>query len=136
MRIYFSGSISGGRGDVDLYAQIIALLKNHGSVLTEHIGQTSLSAMGEENVTSEFIYNRDFQWLKQADVVVAEVTTPSLGVGYEIGIAEQWGKPIFCLFRPSSGRRLSAMIESCPGLKLENYATLADIEQILKRWFQ
>ena len=136
MKIYFSGSISGGREDAALYAQIISLLKNHGAVLTEHIGDASLSAKGEVNVTSEFIYARDFTWLKQADVIVAEVTTPSLGVGYEIGIAEQWGKRILCLFRPSSGRRLSAMIASCPGLSLENYETISDVESILKGWFR
>lgn len=38
-------------------------------------------------------------------VVVAEVTQPSLGVGYELGRAVTMGKKIFCLFRPSSGRR-------------------------------
>ena len=135
MRIYFSGSISGGRGDVDLYAQIIALLKRHGTVLTEHIGQANLSAMGENN-SSDFIYQRDLAWLKEADVIIAEVSTPSLGVGYEIGICEQWGKRIHCLFRPASGRRLSAMIESCPGLTLEKYETIEEVEQIINRWFR
>ena len=38
-------------------------------------------------------------------VVVAEVTQPSLGVGYELGRAVDMKKKIFCLFRPSSGRR-------------------------------
>lgn len=38
-------------------------------------------------------------------VVIAEVTQPSLGVGYELGRAVNMKKKIFCLFRPSSGRR-------------------------------
>lgn len=37
-------------------------------------------------------------------VVVAEVTQPSLGVGYELGRAVALGKQILCLFRPQSGR--------------------------------
>lgn len=37
-------------------------------------------------------------------VVVAEVTQPSLGVGYELGWAVALGKQILCLFRPQSGR--------------------------------
>lgn len=37
-------------------------------------------------------------------MVVAEVTQPSLGVGYELGWAVALGKPILCLFRPQSGR--------------------------------
>uniref|UniRef100_A0A673T5T4 2'-deoxynucleoside 5'-phosphate N-hydrolase 1 n=1 Tax=Suricata suricatta TaxID=37032 RepID=A0A673T5T4_SURSU len=43
-------------------------------------------------------------------VVVAEVTQPSLGVGYELGRAVALNKRILCLFRPQSGRVLSAMI--------------------------
>lgn len=37
-------------------------------------------------------------------VVVAEVTQPSLGVGYELGRAVVLNKQILCLFRPRSGR--------------------------------
>ena len=33
-------------------------------------------------------------------VIVAEVTQPSLGVGYEIGRAYAMNKPILCLYRP------------------------------------
>ena len=44
MKIYFGGSISGGRGDQETYGQIIAYLKNFGEVLTEFIGNTSLSS--------------------------------------------------------------------------------------------
>ena len=49
-------------------------------------------------------------WLQSADVVVAEVSTPSLGVGYELGIAEKLIIPVLCLYRPIKGKRLSAMI--------------------------
>ena len=37
-------------------------------------------------------------------VVVAEVTQPSLGVGYEIGRAVAMEKPILCLYRPSDDK--------------------------------
>ena len=36
--------------------------------------------------------------------LVAEVTQPSLGVGYEIGRAIENKKKILCLFRPDSGK--------------------------------
>ena len=47
MKIYFSGSVSGGRKDVELYLQIILQLKERGLVLTEHIGDERLDARGE-----------------------------------------------------------------------------------------
>ena len=36
--------------------------------------------------------------------IVAEVTQPSLGVGYEIGRAVDMKKPILCLYRPQEGK--------------------------------
>ncbi|KAF7646971.1 hypothetical protein LDENG_00179510 [Lucifuga dentata] len=112
MKIYFCGSIRGGRQDVQLYRKIVDKLQSYGTVLTEHVSSTQLTEKGED-VTSagdKFIHDRDVDWLRQSDVVVAEVTQPSLGVGYELGRAVDMKKKIFCLFRPSSGRTLSAMI--------------------------
>ncbi|CAM9832428.1 unnamed protein product [Lampetra fluviatilis] len=101
--IYFCGSVRGGRGDAALYAALIGHLQSHGRVLTAHVGCQELGASGEANLDEAYIYRRDMEWLEQADVVVAEVTQPSLGVGYEIGRAVAMKKNILCLFRPSSG---------------------------------
>lgn len=49
-------------------------------------------------------------WLRRSKIVVAEVTQPSLGVGYELGQAEALGIPVVCLHRPASGKSLSAML--------------------------
>ena len=43
-------------------------------------------------------------------VLVAEVTQPSLGVGYEIGRAVDMNKRILCLYRPQPGKRELAPI--------------------------
>ena len=50
----------------------------------------------------------------RSDIVVAEVTNPSLGVGYEIGRALEHNIKVICLFRPTKGFSLSAMISGCP----------------------
>ena len=49
------------------------------------------------------------------------MTAPSLGVGYEIGVAEALGKPILCLYRGRQVRRLSAMIRGNRGLVVRKY---------------
>eukprot|EP00123_Amoebidium_parasiticum_P022918 comp97836_c0_seq1/m.48683 comp97836_c0_seq1/g.48683 ORF comp97836_c0_seq1/g.48683 comp97836_c0_seq1/m.48683 type:complete len:154 (-) comp97836_c0_seq1:364-825(-) len=109
--IYFAGSIRGGREDAVLYHKIIAYLaEKHGTVFTEHVGLPTLEAMGESNMSETAIHDRDMGWLVQSQAVVAEVTVPSLGVGYELGRAIEMNIPVLCLFRPSSGRSLSAMI--------------------------
>jgi len=131
MKIYFAGSIRGGRQDAALYQQIIEYLKTFGEVLTEHIGDPKLTDLGDDGPTDRFIHDRDLDWLQSADVVVAEVTTVSMGVGYEIGRAVESGKKVFCLFRQDSGKNLSAMIAGCKDIILLNYRNLSD----LKIWF-
>ncbi len=124
MKIYFAGSIRGGRGDVEIYGGIIAHLRGRGEVLTEHVGNVDLSSSGEEGLSDTAIYRRDIGWIAEADVVVAEVSTPSLGVGYEIAKAEELGKPVLCLFRESEGRSLSAMIDGSPKATIRRYESL------------
>ena len=125
-RIYFSASISGGREDADLYARLISALGRRGLVLTEHIGSPDLSDGGEDGPTDEEIFERDLRWLEEADIVIAEVTTPSLGVGYEVARATRMRKPVVCLFRPGSGRRLSAMIRGNPDVRVLEYSGADD----------
>ena len=130
MKIYFAGSITGGRQDADLYKEIIALLKQYGEVLTEHIGASDLSNQGEISLERDFIFKRDVAWLTESDWVIAEVTNPSLGVGYELGISEKIGKRVLCLYRENSDRKLSAMIEGNDYFYLAKYKTIQDLETI------
>ena len=129
MKIYFAGSISGGRDDKELYFKIIQLLKDYGEVLTEHIGNQALSQIGEDGA-NEYIYKRDIKWLKESDLVVAEVTTPSLGVGFEVSKAVEWKKNILCIYRKIEGKRLSAMIAGCPKIKVFEYKTISNLKTI------
>lgn len=131
MTIYFAGSIRGGRGDQAVYEEIIDRLRRYGTVLTEHVGDVSLS-LGGENAADCDIHDRDLDWLRSADVLVAEVTTPSLGVGYEIGRAVEWGKRVICLYRPSGGKRLSGMIAGCRDVTVHEYSHVADVDRIFQ----
>ena len=124
MKIYFAGAIRGGRKDAQFYKDIIAYLSKKGQVLTEHVGNIGLSWKGETSRNDENIFNRDMQWLKSANVVVAEATMPSLGVGYELGIAEKTDIPVLCLYRKIEGKSLSAMILGNKIFKCCYYSTL------------
>ena len=136
MKIYFAGSIRGGRDDAALYQRIIALLSEHGTVLTEHVGSEEMTPTGEDTLSDEEIYARDMAWLTKADAVIAEVTTPSHGVGYEVAQARALGKPALCIYRPSAGRRLSAMLAGDPLLQCEGYESLDQLEPILARFLR
>ena len=133
MRIYFSGSISGGREYVEMYREIGKILSdlNH-EILTEHILDTNLTNCGEDRNAQE-IFERDVEMLRESEVIIAEITTPSHGVGYEIALGVEWGKPILCLINADrKNKRISAMIEgNAPDkLTLEEY-TLENLREII-----
>lgn len=124
MKIYFSCSIRGVRPEPGTAEKLIDHMKRYGTVLTEHIGEiTDPDEIGQADTE---IFRRDVNWLVEADALVAEVTGPSIGVGYEIGIAETLGKPILCLFRVGNGRRLSAMVRGNDYLTVREYSSLAE----------
>ena len=124
MKIYFAGAIRGGRDETDIYNNIITYLSSKAEVLTEHVGSSKLMTIGETNRSDREIFMRDIEWLQSADLVIAEVTTPSLGVGYELGIAAKLKIPVLCLYRPIKGKRLSAMISGNEKFNCQAYQTL------------
>jgi len=125
LKIYFAASIRGGRKDHNKYNELIQFLSSKVEVLTEHVGDSSLQQNGEQNLSDKEIYERDLKWLESADAVIAEVTNPSLGVGYELGITEKLGKPALCLFDDSDhNRNLSAMISGNHKITTFRYTSL------------
>ena len=132
MEIYFCGSIRGGHDDADLYAELIATLSEHGDVLTEHVGSEDVKDdPSAEGQTDREIHDQDVAWLRRADAVVAEVTTPSLGVGYEIGRAVEWEKPVRCLYRPAGEHALSAMVRGNEAVRVVKYSEPAEVKETL-----
>ncbi|MGA2799891.1 MAG: nucleoside 2-deoxyribosyltransferase [Candidatus Micrarchaeaceae archaeon] len=119
MNIYFAGSIRGGREDVGLYRKLIEHMGRYGKVLTEHLGNVNITSSGEQ-LAAEEIYERDVDWLNKADVMVAEISTPSLGVGYELCKAESLGIPVLCLYNGSRNEP-SAMITGNKRFRISRY---------------
>jgi len=135
MKIYFCGSIRGGRELARTYEFIIGMLRKYGIVLTEHVGSDDVIQTKDRELTDREIHDRDLGWIMESDVLVAEVTVPSLGVGYEIGRALEMGKPILCLFDVQPGKPLSAMVAGSEKLIIKRYQETAEIEAILKEYF-
>jgi hypothetical protein len=70
-------------------------------------------------------------WVDASEVMIAEVSTPSLGVGYEYGRAVQQGKPVLCVYR--SGLRMSKMITGnpAPHLTVAAYSSEAELDALV-----
>lgn len=135
MKIYFAGAIRGGRQDAALYHEIVRQLQKHGEVLTEHVADAELGVLGQD-IGDCRIHDRDLDWLKESDYLVAEVTTPSLGVGYEIGKATEWGKPVLCLYRPENGHSLSAMLSGCSEVIVRQYQSPRELTEVFQQFLR
>jgi nucleoside 2-deoxyribosyltransferase len=121
VNVYFSCSLTGGRADQSVYARIVeALLAAGHDVPTAHLAEADVMDQ-ERQVDADTIYQRDIAWIEACDAVVAEVSTPSHGVGYEIAYALARSKPVLCCYR--AGARVSKMITGnhSPGLEVKAY---------------
>jgi nucleoside 2-deoxyribosyltransferase len=112
MNIYFACSITGGREFEPIYQVITqALAADNHRVPTAHLAETGVQSL--ETVIDPFdVYSRDTAWIHESDALIAEVSVPSHGVGYEIGYALGLGKPVLVLYE--SGRSVSKMISGNP----------------------
>jgi len=113
---------------------IITYIKQYGQVMTEH--SFDFSYEDEIKKDDEWIYNTDMGWLRESDAIIAEVTAPSLGVGYEIAKAEEWGIPALLLYRDTPARKPSAMLNGNKNLPMifynEKKAVLDAIDAFIK----
>lgn len=50
MKVYFCGSIRGGRDDAELYHRMVAKLQSFATVLTEHVGRRELGDTGQTHL--------------------------------------------------------------------------------------
>jgi len=104
-KVYFCGSMRGGREDAEIYEKILQCIREKARLLTEHVGKPDK----DQGLSDREIFRRDMELLQQCDLVVAECTVPSIGVGYELAAADQLGKSVLVLFRQDAGRELSPM---------------------------
>jgi 2'-deoxynucleoside 5'-phosphate N-hydrolase len=117
MNIYFACSITGGREFERVYQDLTAALVMDGhEVPTAHLAESNVLSL-EAVVAPREVYERDVTWIRAASAVVAEVSVPSHGAGYEIGFALNLEKPVLCLFQ--EGRKISKMISGNPHPQLQ-----------------
>ena len=134
-KIYFAGSIRGGRVDADLYHRIISYIQRTDVVLTEHVGKSNLCLTEQGRGRDAAIYNQDTAWLRESDLLIAECTCPSLGVGYELAYAEHRGIPCH-IFYDRGKTQLSAMLTGNPYFHIHPYDSEQDIYPQLDKILQ
>ena len=134
-KVYFACSILGG-GDTSTYMSIIDAIKESGGEVLSEIFVHDVINYGGSPLPADEIHTRDVQMIQDSDIMIAEVTNPSLGVGYELAYAESLKRPILCLFNASSGKKLSAMVRGNSYNTIAEYSDLQDIKDAVQAFIK
>ena len=135
-RVFFSCSMRGGYERVaqEELRKIPDIIEALGmEVISRH--QTNENFMeNESQLTDKEIHDRDYGWLKEADLVIAEITNPSLGVGAEIADAVNLGIPVLCVYKREYEHQMSAYICGKTGVVCRAYKDLEELREIIREF--
>ncbi len=132
-KIYCAGPLSGDTTFAENYKWVIQIVKNNGFT---PLHEQELKPNFE--LTDREIFLRDIKWISDSVGVIAEVSGPSLGVGFEIAYSLYvLKKPVLALYNQEV-RRLSAMIKGCdsPLLSIQVYKDELELEKYIKIFLQ
>jgi len=138
LKVYLASSMrGGGDGKGWGYLQdLAAIVASLGHIPMNEVCQDKAPKVKVPGKGDDFLYNRDLAWLEVADCLVAEVTFPSLGVGYEIGAALREQKvPVLALYQKSAPK-LSAMLKgnTDPLFHLQSYTGSREMGEQVRRF--
>ena len=128
--------MTGGRADQEIYSTIVKHLEQLGhGVPTAHLADPGVMDL-EKVVDPQEIYRRDVRWIEECDALIAEVSTPSHGVGYEIAYALGLGTPVLCCYK--SGVPVSKMIlgNQSKGMWISKYEDTAGALAVIDAFLQ
>ena len=135
-KIFLSGSIRGGRQLLETYRFMYDALEEAGAeVLSWHVADPDLEE-NESKMTEQEIYDRDMGLLAKSDALIAEVTVPSTGVGYEICRALDRKIPVLCLHRPDAAVSAMVLGNPDPSLEVRTYSNEAALNEIIVKFIR
>lgn len=133
MIIYCAGPIRGNTTYQENYSEIVRIVESMGhTALSEISGRFSSSIP----LNSKQVYTRDIKWLDGSKIMIAEVSGPSLGVGFEVSYALFAKKiPVLAVYHEQAGQ-ISAMISGCSNslLQVSKYSDVDNLTNIVKQF--
>jgi hypothetical protein len=133
MIIYCAGPIKGNTTYQENYSEIVRIVESMGhTALSEKSSKFSSTIL----LSDKQIYTRDIKWIDGSKIVIAEVSGPSLGVGFEVSYALFVKKiPVLAVYHYQAGQ-ISSMITGCtnPLLQIKKYSNVDDLTSIIKNF--
>ena len=128
-KVFMSGSMRGGRRLLDTYKFILEVLLSSGAeVLSQHVARDTIFEE-EQGMSEAEIFMRDMGGVERCDCLIAEVSVPSVGVGYEICHAVGLKKPVLCVYE--EGAKASAMVLGNKGVVANSYKSDNVLREII-----
>jgi hypothetical protein len=113
MRVYLAAAMTNPNRDLPSVQAILRHIESLGhQVPTRHVAFET-GGQQDAKLSDSQLANRDLTWIHQADALIAEVSTPSHGVGIEVAAALQRPIPVLLLFHRSA--RVSRLLLGLPG---------------------
>jgi 2'-deoxynucleoside 5'-phosphate N-hydrolase len=141
MKIYLACTVRGDRGGVAAGRAICERLQHHGhEVLTTHLLADDVET-AESAITEKEVYERDVRWLTNCDVLVAEASGSSYGVGFEVGYvlgrAAATGQEVVLLYDTARRHAVSRLItgNSDAHCSMRGYSSLAELVDFIDQRF-
>jgi nucleoside 2-deoxyribosyltransferase len=133
MIIYCAGPIKGNTTYQENYSEIVRIVESMGhTALSEKSSKFSSTIL----LSDKQIYTRDIKWIDGSKIVIAEVSGPSLGVGFEVSYALFVKKlPVLAVYHDQAGQ-ISSMITGCtnPLLQIKKYSNVDDLTSTIKKF--
>jgi 2'-deoxynucleoside 5'-phosphate N-hydrolase len=141
MKIYLACTVRGDRGGVAAGRAICDRLQRLGhEVLTTHLLADDVDA-AESALIEADVYRRDLGWLTSCDVLVAEASGSSYGVGFEVGYilgrAARSGQRAVVLYNLARRDAVSRVITgNCdPNCTTFGYASIEELVAFIEQRF-
>jgi len=138
MIIYLACTVRGDRAAVAALHGIADWLEREGhTVLTRHLLADDVEA-SESALSERDVFERDMDWLRRADLLIAEASGSSYGVGFEVGYvlgrAERSGQRVLLLFDAARRDRVSRLIagNAHPRCTTYAYASAAELQRAVQ----
>ena len=142
MNIYLACTVRGDRRALEATRALAATIDALGhTLLTSHLLSDDVD-LTESRLTEREVFERDLAWLGQADVLIAEASGSSFGVGFEVGyfLAAAGGSRRRALLAYDATRRdhVSRLIvgNSHPSCTTYAYRDAGDLQQALVAFLQ
>lgn len=140
MTIYLAFTVRGNRSALAAAREVSAMLQQKGHhVLTTHLLQDDPDG-AESAFTDRDVYERDIRWLESADLLIAEASGSSYGVGFEVGYvlgrSEQTGQRVLLVYSESRRSAISRFIAGArhPACTVHAYREPAELVSIVQEY--